>query len=382
MKKKIAIISPHMEINGAAVMTLDFIEMLDKDQYDIDMYIFKPGDLIESIPSHVNVIMPSNVLKTATIKQHEIKTATQFIRKTVAVLKNKLSGQKYNYYKEKWTKQYDLVVCHTEDEPIFYAMYNFVAKRKIVWIHIEIEKKYANNQDFAMAYDSFDKIVCVSQASADSFRRTFPELEKRVNTVYNRINIERILSLSNDNTENRPCLAQPAIVTVARLNSQKRIDRCVMVARILKDMRVNFNWYIIGDGEPETYHELSKMITDNQLDDQFILYGKTSNPYYLINQATVCALLSDFEGYATFINEARILKKAIVATDFTAIEEQIINNKSGMIVDRFDHVKIAQSIALLLQDEKLRHSMSTAITLDETHNQAVLAQTLQLLDYD
>lgn len=382
MKKRIAIISPHMEINGAAIMTLDFIEMLDKDTYDIDMYIYKTGDLMERIPKHVNVIMPSKTLKTATTKKNEIKTISQFIRKVHSVLRNKLSGQKYRYYKEKWQKEYDVVVCHTEDEPIFYAMYNFIAKRKIVWIHIEIEKKYANNPHFAKAYKSFDKIVCVSEASANSFKKCFPEINNRVTTIYNRINIVRINELAALNTENRTELMQPAIVTVARLNAQKRIDRCIRVAKILKDRQVEFTWYIIGDGETATYTSLSALIHDNQLEKHFILYGKTSNPYYLIKQAKVCALLSDFEGYATYINEARVLKKAIVATDFTAIEEQIVNNTSGIIVDRNDHEKIADSIELLLKDEVMRENMSTAIALDESHNQEVLKQTLAILAYD
>lgn len=69
MKKKIAIISPHMEINGAAVMTLDFISMLDPDLYEIDMYVYKPGDLLSRVPQHVNIIMPSKRLKIATMKK-------------------------------------------------------------------------------------------------------------------------------------------------------------------------------------------------------------------------------------------------------------------------------------------------------------------------
>lgn len=259
-------------------------------------------------------------------------------------------------------------------------MYNFIAKQKIVWIHIEIEKKYANNPHFAKAYHYFDKIVCVSNASADSFRKTFPDLKDKVMTVYNRININQILSLSQQNTEDRLPLLQPSIVSVCRLNTQKRVDRCILVAKLLKDMNVNFTWYVIGDGDPEMYTLLTDMIKTNQLETQFVLYGKTANPYYLIKQATICALLSDFEGYATFINEARVLQKPIVATNFTAIEEQIVNHVSGMIIDKEDLPAIANALKLLLENETLRDEMSHEILLDETHNQQVLRQTLELLN--
>lgn len=382
MKKKIAIISPHMELNGAAVMTLDFIDMLDKELFEIDLYVYKYGELVSRIPDHVNVILPSRTLQIATMKKNEIRNLKDYVSKSLAVLKNKITGQKYHYYKEKWKKDYDVVICHTEDEPIFYAQYNFTAKKKIVWIHIEIEKKYQNNPHFKNGYAAFDQIVCVSKASARSFERTFPELSSKVITIYNRINIDRILDLASKNTENRIMLEKNAIVTVCRLNIQKRVDRCIEVAKILKDLKVNFNWYIVGDGSEEMIQQLDMMIKENQLQDQFILYGKTSNPYFLINQAKVCVLLSDFEGYATFINEARVLKKPIVATNFTAIDEQIENEVSGYYFKKDDLKNIAETIKLLLNDENLSKKIASAIPLDQSHNEMVLHQTLGLLKYD
>ena len=71
------------------------------------------------------------------------------------------------------------------------------------------------------------------------------------------------------------------------------------------------------------------MIEENQLQDHFILLGMKENPYPYIKEADIYVQPSRFEGKSIAIDEAKILQKPIVVTNFSTAKDQIKNQENG-----------------------------------------------------
>ena len=77
--------------------------------------------------------------------------------------------------------------------------------------------------------------------------------------------------------------------------------------------------------------------------------GIKENPYPYIKKATVYVQTSRFEGKSVAIDEAKILHKPILVTNFPSAKDQIENGVNGSIV-AMDANSIANGIQQLVTD--------------------------------
>lgn len=81
------------------------------------------------------------------------------------------------------------------------------------------------------------------------------------------------------------------------------------------------------------------------------------NPFPLYRQCDMVAVLSYYEGLCGVINEAKVMGKPVIATEFFGIHEQIIDGDGGLIVENsFD--SIYQGMKSLLTDCNLRERLT------------------------
>ncbi|MCC8147299.1 MAG: glycosyltransferase [Bacteroidales bacterium] len=103
-------------------------------------------------------------------------------------------------------------------------------------------------------------------------------------------------------------------------------------------------------GTAETYYA-------KKLQDGFVLLGHQMNPFPLYRQCDMVAVLSYYEGLCGVINEAKVMGKPVIATEFFGIHEQIIDGDGGLIVENsFD--SIYQGMKSLLTDCNLRERLT------------------------
>ena len=118
------------------------------------------------------------------------------------------------------------------------------------------------------------------------------------------------------------------------------------VCRKLREERDDFVWYVLGDG-PDM-GELKQRVLKLKLEKTFLLVGNIENPYPYILSADFVAVLSYYEGLSGLINEAKILGRAVICTDFAGAREQIVDGENGLIIDN-DAYSIYKGIKMLLQ---------------------------------
>ena len=87
------------------------------------------------------------------------------------------------------------------------------------------------------------------------------------------------------------------------------------------------------------------------------LLGERENPYPYIQNADIVVQTSRFEGKSIVLDEAKILYKPIITTDYVSVRDQIEDGKSGMIVSLHAQA-IADAIEKLYQNTQLCEELS------------------------
>ena len=142
---------------------------------------------------------------------------------------------------------------------------------------------------------------------------------------------------------------------VARLEVQKRIDRMLLLAKlILRDIN-SIHFVILGDGPLEKeMNELANQMNLN-MNVSFLGYRKDVTVYF--NYFDILLLTSDWEGFPLAIWEAMYNKIAIISTDVGGIKEVLVKEKCGYVFLKSDLEYAKTLILRLLQNKRLRKQL-------------------------
>lgn len=252
---------------------------------------------------------------------------------------------------------------------------------KIAWIHNDISKVFGRGIKSKIkrildrnVYEKYDTLAFVSMDNLDKFNKLYDDMDLPHETVINNyIDSNRILKLAeeknnieensnskvSDNEDNNKNNNSKAIepefsskdvnlVQVSRLVEQKAIDRLINVHTKLIKEGNDHKIFIIGDGPLK--EKLEKQIQENGVEKTFILLGAKQNPYPYVKKADYLCLFSKFEGYPMVIEEAKILRKFILATN-TSTREVLINYPYSQLVDNSED-GIEKAIKFAIKNKK------------------------------
>lgn len=339
----VAIVSRQMVIGGVENALIEMLKRIDYTKFSVDLYFqLSGGELFENIPEKVNVyLIPNLKLKQALF--HPIK----YTKKAIHFLKqNKETNYSRKCYQASKMllpvkKKYDIAIAYHAPNtvPVFYVIDSISAKKKVLWLHGDLEKNDGNIDILKQYHDQYDYVYSVSEYINNQFTAIHPHIHSEV--FHNYIDINKIISLSNAGESFTDSFDGIRLLTVARLAKQKGLDIAVDCCRIMKDDGYEIRWYVCGDGIEKEH--LEDLIKQNCLKDDFILMGYSSNPYRLIKDCDIYVQTSLYEGYCTTTYEAKILNKPVITTDVSGSREQFVNGENGWIVP-IDSNKIACQI--------------------------------------
>jgi glycosyltransferase involved in cell wall biosynthesis len=150
------------------------------------------------------------------------------------------------------------------------------------------------------------------------------------------------------------------IVTVARLAPEKGLPFAIEAAALLRARGHRFEWRMIGEGAQRA--ALEAKIRHLNLTDLVRLVGPMSQQQVLeeLRQAEVFVLPSLSEGAPIACMEAMATQTPIVATAVSGVPEVVMDGKTGLLVPSASAEPLAQAIARLLGDPRLREEMGRA----------------------
>ena len=385
--KNILFVIYSMGYGGAERSLLNLLQELPENRYHIDVLVFRPeGDFIQQLPKWVNLLdTPTAVKGLCAPVQNAGKYAFAKIMGT-AVSKLVRKGKKaqaayrwhhcYKYKIKKLPGHYDTAVAYVGGEVMYYV-HDFVdADRKLVWIHNDYRTAGYSKEDDAPYFVDMDAIVSVSKECVSVLKEEFPEHEKKIHYIEN-ITSSTVVKKQAElfvpqEYHNDTC----NILTVGRLMPQKGYDLAIDAAAILRARGLDFHWYALGAGVLK--EKLEKQIATCHVEDCFHLVGTRNNPYPYIKNCTVMVQSSRYEGKSVVLDEAKILGARIVVTAYPTAQDQIVDEKEGIITEMTPE-GIAGGICEMLENQLLQEEIRDYLQAHEYGNQAEVSKYIDLL---
>lgn len=249
-------------------------------------------------------------------------------------------------------KEYDVAIGFLEKNPIYFCVDKVKAKKKIGWIHTEYNKLGILPTKENEYFQKLDYIVTVSEELVNILKKHFPEHVYKYKCIYNIVSTKMINKMSEEKVEFRD--ESITLISVGRLAKEKGLDISLEACEILTKRGYDIKWYLIGDGNMRD--ELERSIKEKNLSNRVVFLGLKENPYSYIKDADIYIQTSKYEGKSISIDEAKVLAKPIVITNFATASNHIIDQKTG-IISPMDGASVADSIELIIKETDFRNEL-------------------------
>ena len=379
--KKILFMCINMNIGGTEKALLTMLNEMDRRKYDITLFMLEEhGGFLNQIPDGVKIMY----LKEYKTLKKFINNPPQLVAKELIKNRKVISGLSilFIYIISKLIKdisiyykyilrnvdivndEYDIAIAYAGpmDFISYFVTNKIKSKKRIQWIHFDITKIGFNINFAKKIYDKFDKVFVVSNEGKDKLINFLPSLKDKTEVFFNIISCKMIEKMSYEGEGFSDDFDGTRILTVGRLSKEKGQDLIIPVLKKLKENGYKVRWYCIGDGPAKKEYE--KLVDKLNIKDDFIFLGSKLNPYTYMKECNIYVQPSKHEGYCITLGEARCFNNPIVTTNFTGANEQIDDEKIGLICD-ISEWEIYKSIKRLLDDrelyEKLKENLDNVI---------------------
>ena len=196
--------------------------------------------------------------------------------------------------------------------------------------------------------------------NAGKYAEKVLKISRKRTTIHNGI-VDRPIVIQKDKLKKEIGLSGGLTVfsTVANLEDRKGHIYLFHAIKELvdKNMFTNAVFLIIGDGICKA--ELESYIKCNNLEKYILMLGAKRNIFDFYNILDVFVLPSiGFEDFPNSILECMKLGVPTIASSIGGIPEQIVNGKTGIMVDAKNVEQLKDAILKLLNEKELRHSMA------------------------
>jgi len=323
-------------MGGTEILLVNLLNHLAGKECEVTLLLPNPSDqnvLLQRVSSGIRVkyIFPREL---SGFKRLLYKNIQIFYPRIFA----KLIGLKKN--------DYDEILCFKDG---FYSiMLSRIDLPKYLWIQNQpFERDFHSNSfrewiGFALnrfqikrmvaSFDLFDRIICVS----DSCRRGYINIyhngtaKREIEVLYNALDLSGILEKAEEPLD-LPKPNRLSFVVVIRLSHEKTVDRVILATDRLRKEGYDFEVRILGDGAE--FEKLKSMITEYNLDEHIVMYGRVDNPFPYMKRADWFLCPSSRESFALTLLESITLDTPIITTDCGGPEDVVARGKYGVFLE-------------------------------------------------
>lgn len=214
--------------------------------------------------------------------------------------------------------------------------------------NLEFRRKNSSVELVARAIDRLDQFVVLTDADAAEYRALFPQAADRIRVIRNAAPWPVL-----EEGGPRP----PVIVAAGELSRRKGFDRLVRAYRPVARRRPEWRLHIYGEGPRRD--QLEQLIIDEGLSGQVVLKGRTREMEQVLEQASIFALTSRFEGFPMVLVEA--MSKGVPVVSFDCPRgpaEIVVDSVTGRLVNDGDIAAFSDALMSLVDDDEVRRRMS------------------------
>lgn len=341
-KIKIVFLTYKLVCGGAEKALYDLITLMDKDKFDIRVFVQKPGAEWDQKFLDAGIHL---------VYDYSCRQPTFNPIKKLGNLRKKLAIQKA--LKNQGAGLLD-ICCPGADIVVNYFAWDYdelpfvQGAKTIKYIHGDaansrVFREVAQNKALL---DRYDRIICVSKETRDSFREV-SGLGDKVQTCYNPLYSEQVRQLAQVPVKLPE--GAPLLCAVGRLAEQKAFERLILIHKDLLMQGIQHNLVIVGDGPDREF--LKRLIQATGTEKTVTLAGYQSNPYPYMKNCRFLVSSSLHEGLPVIAMEGLSLGIPIVAP-IPSVAEAFGDGFCGLITDNTMEA-LEEGIRKMLTDEEL-----------------------------
>ena len=291
--KRIAMFQSDFRVGGIQKALINILNEMDLTQCAVDVYYFDEGNFFE-LPQHDNlrfIHLPAYPYWCRFVRFDLLKRLKPI----------KIDGE------------YDVAVdFNSYRSECAVAALSVKAKKRIMWIHNDMEIKLRNEPKYRVLWHFFkgkfkyyDEFAAVSPGIIGGFRRATGIENKPVTAIPNHVDTSEIFEKAARPIDLDTDPGCYNLCTMGRLCHQKGYDLLLGYFAEVKAKRPDMRLYMIGDGPDR--EKLANQAAGLGISDSVFMLGNQPNPFPYLEKMDGFVLTSRYEGQGIVIREAQAI---------------------------------------------------------------------------
>ena len=385
MKRRILFMIGTLQSGGVSKSIVNLLNVMDRTTYDVHLLLLdRSGDILSPyLPSDITVHVNREIenlhrglrgVRALLFTGHLLLAFGSLLRMLLSKFSRAWAGRWLAHLMPRFTDlSFDLIVDYGGQQQLYYMVDKLDGKKKITFFHNDYSKwpyYYAADR---LYYPKVDQILSISQTCVDVLKAYFPDCKDKISVMQN-ISSPVLITKQANETVDLP-IAPLSLVSLGHIMRRKGTDS-IDAAKILQKKGVEFKWMLVGKVVEK---DLIRRIEQEGLADCFVVLGIRSNPYPYIKAADIYVHPSRFEGKSIALDEAKILCKPIVVTNFSTVNDQFEDRVNASICE-MNGGALADAIIELATHKELRQSYVTYLNANIVDNSSEVEKLYTFID--
>lgn len=386
--KKILFLISNLESGGVSKSMVSLLNTIDRERYDITLWIASPhGVFMPQIPNNIKVISDKRI---TALGQNFLGIKNLLAMGCLGLALGSLLRMVLSKVNKAWAgllmaklmpiieeKEYDLIVDYNGQQQLYYMVNKLHSKKKVSFFHSDYSKwpyYYSADKKY---FPKVDVIFTISQQCVESLKKRFPDVESKIQLMENITSPVLINKLAGAIVNFHWRENSLKLITVGHVTDAKGSHWAIEAAHLLKERGLDVQWLFIGAVSDSKRY--GNMVDHWDLKDNIAFRGIQSNPYPFINAADIFVHPSQFEGKSIALDEAKILCKPIVVTNFSTVHDQFENGVNATIC-KMDPISIADAIEELANNNELRNKYIEYLKENRVDNTSEIHKLYKIIE--
>lgn len=386
MKRRILFMIGTLQSGGVSKSIVNLLNTMDRTTYDVHLLLLdRVGDILSPyLPSDITVHVNREIenlhrglrgVRALLFTGHLLLAFGSLLRMLMSKISRAWAGRWLAYLMPRFTDlTFDLIIDYGGQQQLYYMVDKLDGKKKITFFHNDYSKwpyYYAADR---LYYPKVDQILSISQTCVDVLKAYFPDCKDKISVMQN-ISSPVLITKQANETVDLP-IAPLLLVSLGHIMRRKGTDFSIDAAKILQKKGVEFKWMLVGKVVEK---DLIRRIEQEGLADRFVVLGIRSNPYPYIKAADIYVHPARFEGKSIALDEAKILCKPIVVTNFSTVNDQFEDRVNASICE-MNGGALADAIIELATNKELCQSYVAYLNAHIVDNSSEVEKLYAFID--
>ena len=375
-----------LQSGGVSKSIVNLLNVMDRTTYDVHLLLLdRAGDILSPyLPSDITVHVNREIenlhrglrgVRALLFTGHLLLAFGSLLRMLMSKISRAWAGRWLAYLMPRFTDlTFDLIIDYGGQQQLYYMVDKLDGKKKITFFHNDYSKwpyYYAADR---LYYPKVDQILSISQTCVDVLKAYFPDCKDKISVMQN-ISSPVLITKQANETVDLP-IAPLLLVSLGHIMRRKGTDFSIDAAKILQKKGVEFKWMLVGKVVEK---DLIRRIEQEVLADRFVVLGIRSNPYPYIKAADIYVHPARFEGKSIALDEAKILCKPIIVTNFSTVNDQFEDRVNASICE-MNGDALADAIIELAANKELRQSYVAYLNAHIVDNSSEVEKLYTFID--